>query len=405
MGYFYRCIDCGTEYPGDTVRYLCSRCREDAVSGEFQKGLLETVLDFSHIDSNTAVNAEDFYPFAVPRSEAYPVGNTPLARSHALCREYGLKNLFFKMDSLNPSGSYKDRASLLIAGQAMVHQETRITVSSTGNAGSAMACAGAAFGLEVVLFVPETAPKNKLMQSVIFGASVVPVAGTYDQAFQLSIAFTEQFGGINRNTAYNPMTVEGKKSCAVELYHQFGNRIPDIVYIPVGDGVIYSGIYKGFADLRDAGITRSIPKLVCVQSEKSDAVSRAWSTSTPTNLKTSSTIADSISVASPAGGRYALKALKESGGWCTVVSDQRILEAQLELASKAGIFAEPAAAAGWAGVVSDAPMLLDTYGEEVQIAVLITGSGFKDMDVFSSRIEMPKPVEPTLEACARLFSL
>ncbi len=404
MEFTYRCLDCSREYPGDRILYVCPDCSAVRIPGEFQTGLLEVVLDLGHHSAGAPVDVQDFLPFPLPHADAYPVGGTPLARPIGLSEKYGFTNLFCKLDSLNPSGSYKDRASQLIAAQAVFYGETRITLSSTGNAGSAMACAGAAYGLEIILFVPETAPKNKLMQSVLFGAAVVPIRGSYDQAFTLSIAFTEQFGGINRNTAYNPMTVEGKKSCAIELYKQFGNSIPDIVYIPVGDGVIYSGMYKGFRDLRDAGLIERLPKLVCVQSERSDAVSRAWRTAMPVNIEKADTVADSISVSSPAGGRYALKGLQDTGGWCTVLPDEAILEAQLELSRDAGIFAEPAAAAAWAGFINDSEMLKDTWGNDVKIAVLITGSGFKDMDVFRGRIRMPDSVEPTLAACAERFS-
>ena len=142
----------------------------------------------------------------------------------------------------SPSGSFKDRASQLIAAQALAHNEHSIALASTGNAGAAMSCAGAAYGLEIILFVPETAPVNKLMQSVLYGATVVPVRGSYDDAFALSIAYSERFGGINRNTAYNPMTVEGKKSVSIELFLQLGRQVPDVVYVSVGDGCIYGGV-------------------------------------------------------------------------------------------------------------------------------------------------------------------
>ncbi len=395
MEYRYRCLDCGREYPGDRVRYLCPSCSFERLPGKFARGLLEVILDLDGLPKSGEITPQDLFVYRIPDPSAFPAGNTPLASPRTLSREYGFAELYCKLDSHNPSGSYKDRASQLIAAQALHFGEDTVAVSSTGNAGSAMACAGAAYGLKTVLFVPETAPKNKLMQSVLYGAQVLPIRGSYDEAFALSIAFTETQGGINRNTAYNPMTVEGKKSCAVELYRQFGRRAPDIIYIPTGDGVIYSGIYKGFRDLRDAGLISSLPKLVCVQAEGSCAVSRAWRSGGVADIPEARTVADSISVASPAGGRYALKGLADSRGWCTVITDEAILAAQLELSRKAGIFAEPAAAAAWAGFVHDAPKL----EKDAVITVLITGIGFKDMDVFGGRAAVPEPVEPSLEAC------
>jgi len=399
MKYFYRCQQCGEEFPGNQVLYLCPECSSVQQAGEFPSGLLEVILDLPPGSPSGKVAADELSPLPLPGLSRFPAGNTPLAEPVRLREICGLNQLTCKLEFLNPSGSFKDRASLMVAAQAIAHGESTVALSSTGNAGSAMACAGAAFGLKVILFVPEHAPKNKLMQSVLYGAEVLPIRGGYDQAFSLSIAYTQTYGGINRNTAYNPMTVEGKKSCAVELYNQYGRDIPDAVYIPVGDGVIFSGIYKGFRDLRDLGYIERLPRLICVQSERSNAVSRAWESSLPAAVSSSDTAADSISVVNPAGGRYALKGLKESEGWCTVVSDEEILQAQLELSREAGMFCEPAAAASWAGCRADAPMLRERFGPDVKTAVLLTGSGFKDMDVFTGRVGIPEAVEPRLEAC------
>ncbi len=132
-----------------------------------------------------------------------------------------------------------------------------MALASTGNAGASMACAGAALGLEVVLFVPASAPRAKLLQSLLYGARVVPVRGTYDDAFALSIEYTRARGGVNRNTAFNPLTIEGKKTVSIEIWNQLGGRVPDVVYVPTGDGVIVAGVHKGFADLRRGRTRRS----------------------------------------------------------------------------------------------------------------------------------------------------
>ena len=169
-----------------------------------------------------------------------------------------------------------------------------------------MACAGAACGLTVVLFVPGAAPRAKLLQSLMYGAQVIPVQGTYDDAFALSIEYTRAFGGINRNTGFNPFTIEGKKTVSLELYNQLGCGVPDVVYVPVGDGVIISGAAKGFADLMEAGLADRMPAMVAVQAEGSNAIARSWREKREVVLTRTSTIADSLSVASPACGRMAL---------------------------------------------------------------------------------------------------
>jgi threonine synthase len=362
-----------------------------------QKGNLKTLIDPDYLRSlrdRERVFPEDFMPYPIPRRKTYPVGNTPLIAPHRLRKKSGFPRLLLKNDGMNPSGSFKDRASQLIAAQALYHGEQTVTVASTGNAGSAMACAGAAYGLEVILFVPETAPENKLLQSVIYGTKVLPVRDTYDTAFSLALDYTAKHGGINRNTAYNPMTTEGKKSISIELYNDLGGRAPDVVYVPTGDGVIYGGVYKGFYDLLTAGLIERMPTLVPVQSEKSNAIARAWRTGEMKSLSAASTRADSISVASPANGRMAVEYIKASGSRAVEVSDEAITAAQLELAAEAGVFVEPAAAAAWAGFLADR----DRLNPDDEAVVLLTGIGFKDMKAVTDAVQMPPSVDPDLNA-------
>jgi threonine synthase len=406
MRFTYECCDCGNVFETDEVIYQCPDCARLNDGTSFPKGNLIVKLNQEDLDALAAkehVSMYDFFPYEVPTPSAYPVGGTPLAEPLRLAKKYGIKNLSCKLDSTLPSGSFKDRASQLIVGQALAHGENRIALASTGNAGAAMSCAGAAYGLEIILFVPATAPINKLMQSVLYGATVVPVKGTYDDAFALSIAYTERFGGINRNTAYNPMTIEGKKSISIELFEQMGRKTPDVVYVPVGDGCIYAGVFKGFYDLKEAGIIEKMPHIVCVQSKQSNAISKAWETGNFDCIKEATTRADSISVESPANGRMAVRYINECDGWATQVDDSEILQAQLELTREAGIFVEPAAACAWAGVVKDSKMLIEKFGKEVSVCTLLTGTGFKDMAVFNGRVSIPEAIENSKEAVVKRF--
>ncbi|NBK21016.1 MAG: pyridoxal-phosphate dependent enzyme [Spirochaetia bacterium] len=406
MRFSYECSDCGKTYETDEVMYQCPDCSKKNEKGSFSKGNLIVKLnkeDLAKLAKQEHVSMYDFFPYPIPTPEVFPVGGTPLARPHRLGKKYGLKNLSCKLDSALPSGSFKDRASQLIAAQAIAHKQNRIALASTGNAGAAMSCAGAAYGLEIILFVPATAPINKLMQSVLYGATVVPVKGSYDDAFALSIAYTAEFGGINRNTAYNPMTIEGKKSVSIELFEQFGRKAPDVVYVSVGDGCIFAGVFKGFYDLKEAGLIDKIPHLVCVQSKQSNAISQAWKTKAFNNIKSATTRADSISVESPANGRMAVRYIDESDGWATEVDDSEILDAQIELTREAGIFVEPAAACAWAGVRKDSKMLVEEFGKDVEVCTLLTGTGFKDMAVFQGRVSIPEAIENSTEAVSKRF--
>lgn len=395
MNFTYRCTDCGAEYPDDSIRYLCEKCAHEQVAGEFQKGVLETILNPEYLMSlknKPAVTAGDFMVYQLPNAAAYPVGSTPLIAPVKLRKQFNFPNLFLKNDGANPSGSLKDRASQLVAAQTLYHNEKTIVLASTGNAGSAMACAGAALGLKVILFVPATAPIAKLMQSVLYGATVIPIRGTYDDAFKLSIEYTQKFGGINRNTAYNPLTIEGKKTVSIEIFNQLGRNTPDVVFVPVGDGSIYAGVYKGFADLMNAGLIEKIPQIVGVQAAGSNAIAKAFQTRKMLAIDKATTTADSISVASPANGRMAVKFMRACNGWATEVSDTEITQAQLQLCKEAGVFVEPAAAAAWAGFLKDR----HKFNPSQKIIVLLTGLGFKDLSAVEKMVTIPEAVVPCL---------
>jgi threonine synthase len=277
----------------------------------------------------------------------------------------------------------KDRASFLVAAFARKHDINDIVVASTGNAASSMAGIGAAAGLHVRIFVPESAPRAKLVQSLQYGADVTVVAGSYDDAFGASLEYTAEHGGFSRNTGYNPLTIEGKKTVALEIFADLG--VPDVVVVPTGDGVILGGVYKGFEDLIGLGLAEKMPRVVAVQAEGSSAVARALESGTYGDPERGTTLADSISVGVPANGLGAVRKLKEYGGACAVVSDDAILEAQRELADLSGLFAEPAAAASLAGLRS----LSGTMDKDAVIVLIITGSGLKDIDSAARAVGIP----------------
>lgn len=404
MRFRYVCSDCGRVYETDDIMYLCPECSKDNDGKTFSKGNLIVELTdevLKKAGKKEHVTAEDFYPYEVKHSKEFPIGITPLVEAKRLNSRSGLKNTLYKLDSQLISGSFKDRASYLVAEQALCHNEKKIALASTGNAGAAMSAVGAALGLDIILFVPENAPINKLMQSVLYGAHVVPVKGSYDDAFNLSIEYTKRFGGINRNTAYNPMTIEGKKSISIELFEQMGRKAPDAIYVPVGDGCIIAGVAKGFMDLKKAGLIDTLPHIICAQSDKSDAITKAFESGEYLPVK-ATTRADSISVSLPANGRMAVRYIKESDGWCVRVSDEEIIDAELELAKEAGILSEPAAACAYAAYKKDAENIKKKLGEDASVVVLLTGTGFKDMAVFDGKVKLPKAIDATVEEVGKL---
>jgi threonine synthase len=231
---------------------------------------------------------------------------------------------------------------------------------------------------------------------VLHGARVVPVRGTYDDAFRLSLEYTERKGGLNRNTAYHPLTIEGKKTVGLEIWQQLGFRAPDAILVSAGDGVILAGVHKAFVDLQRAGLVERLPRLLCVQAETSDAIHRYVQTGRYADAPRPATLADSISVSCPSNARWARRAVLETRGLSLVVSDEEILDAQRLLARTTGIFAEPAAAAAAAGLVK-LQASEQRLGRDQQVVVLVTGHGLKDVDAPLSRLGLPAPIEPVLE--------
>ena len=400
MRFYYRCSDCGRKFHTEKLMYQCPDCSRENDGSHFPKGNLIVELEDDVLKAAAAkehVTPDDFYPYPSVDKEAYPIGITPLMRPRRLQEKLHLGRMSLKLDSQLISGSFKDRASYEVALQAKALGEKKIVLASTGNAGAAASAVGAAMGLDIILFVPATAPVNKLMQSVLYGAHVVPVKGSYDDAFALSIEYTKRHGGINRNTAYNPMTIEGKKSISIELFEQLGRKAPDVIYVPVGDGCIIGGVAKGFYDLRKAGLIDRVPRLVACQSTASDAISRAIDNDDYRAIS-ATTRADSISVDLPANGRMAAGCVKDSGGWAVTVSDQDILDSQLVLTRMAGVLAEPAAACAYAALEKDRDHLVSELGEDAEAVVLITGTGFKDMKAFDGRAAIPEAIENSVEA-------
>ncbi len=391
----YRCTKCGREYGRDEVRYLCPACSAGYRFDAPLPGVLTAVFDYAAIRSRFDPARPDWSLFSAVEEKyfpPYPVGNTPYFRVGLLEKESGFRNVWIKNDGLNPSGSLKDRASFLVVAEANRIQAPTIVTASTGNAASALAAVCAAAGKEAIIFVPERAPRAKLVQIILYGARIVPVRGTYDDAFRLSIRYTSLRGGLNRNTAYHPLTIEGKKSVGFEIWQQNAWKVPDAIVIPVGDGVILAGVYKAFFDLREAGLTEKLPRLIAVQAEGSAVIHRYLKSGVCTAEPHPKTIADSISVSVPSNAHSAKKAIEETRGCSVTVTDEEIVTAQKLLGRTTGVFAEPAAAAGVAGLCKLGRS--QTFDPDSQVVLLVTGHGLKDIDVPLRNLNIPPSIDP-----------
>jgi threonine synthase len=404
----YECIDCGKQFDSTETLYLCPNCSKENIDSSPPKGVLRIVYNFFEILQKNFLfrdfkknNFLDLLP--INKIESLPklkVGNTPLYKFDKLDNKDLPFHLFLKDDSQNPTFSFKDRASAIVSAYAKEKGFETIVTASTGNAGSSLAGLCAAQNQKAIIVVPESAPIAKLTQIIMYGANIIPVKGTYDDAFDLSIKASKEFGWYNRNTAYNPLTIEGKKTVSFEIFDQMNETIPDRIFVPVGDGVIISGVYKGFEDLLNLKFIDKIPVIIAVQSEGSDNLVRNLNNK-EFEIIASNTIADSISVDIPRNFNLTKQFIKKYNGEYLTVSDDAILEASAILSRNTGIFAEPAAATAFAGLLSYyKEYKLDKGSKNV---VLLTGSGLKDLSSVQKLLNIPESIHPTIENLKKLI--
>jgi threonine synthase len=413
----YKCSLCEQEYDIDEVQYTCPR----------DGGNLDVILDYTRIRKNFQI--EDLLassepslwrylpllPVSDPGGAGTPIrsaGRTPVYSPPQLAESLGLNTLWVKDESRNPTASFKDRASAVVVARAREIGAEVVVTASTGNAGAALAGMSAAVAQKAVIFAPRTAPPAKVAQLLVYGAQVLLVDGTYDDAFDLTIQAADEFGWYCRNTGYNPFTVEGKKTAALEIWELMQTgiiRLPEgsnpakplNIFVSVGDGNIISGLHKGFKDLLALGWLEAMPRIFGIQAEGSAAIANAFFAGTekitPVSAKT---LADSISVDLPRDGVRAVRAAKETGGSYITVSDGEILAAIAAL-GKAGIFAEPAGATSYAGLVKAVQQA--GIGKNDPVLVLNTGSGLKDVKAAMQAVHEAPIIEPTLEAVKRVI--
>lgn len=405
MKYSFECINCNATYPGNRWLYTCPACAGENRPNLPQKGILKIIYNYEEISKQSRMSfdwlrTENYLQILpvdnIDNFSYLKVGNTPLYRIDKLEGEKIPFSLYFKDDSQNPTFSFKDRASHLVCAYAREHDISTLIAASTGNAGSSLAGIAASQGQRAMIIVPSSAPKAKILQAAGYGARIIRLEGSYDQAYELSIQATEKYGWFNRNTAYNPLTIEGKKTVSLEIFSQLGQKTPDLVFVPCGDGVILSGVYKGFEDLLKLGIIDKLPTIVAVQSEKSPNLVKNLRRENFAISK-SSTIADSISVDVPRNFYMAKEYIDCYKGFGLIVTDEEIMKAQKKLASTYGLFVEPAAAAAFAGLLA----FRDNIKANAKVVVLLTGSGLKDPESFE--IKFSKPIKPNLTELERIL--
>jgi len=405
-----KCLLCGADYPPEEVPYVCP------LHGD--EGILDVQYDYARIAEllkreDLARSRDDSlwrYKPLLPVDGDAPVpplrvGWTPLYPALRLAKSVGLKHLWVKDETRQPTASLKDRASVIAVVRAGEAGARIITTASTGNAAAALAGICASVGLRNIIFVPASAPEAKVAQLLAYGSEVLLVEGSYDDAFDLCLKAARKYGWYNRNTGYNPYMTEGKKTVILEVCEQLSWQAPDSVFVPVGDGCIIGGVHKGLKDLLALGWVEKMPRLIGVQAEGSSALYDAWKKGIPPQEMKPirpATVADSISAGLPRDRVKALRAVTETGGAYVTVSDEDILQAIPALAGATGVFAEPAGAAPLAGL--EKALKTGLVQPDQRIVLLVTGSGLKDIQSALRATTRPKRIEPQIEAVEKALA-
>ncbi len=404
-----KCLVCGRSYDPKQIDYTCPSCGpEGNLSVIYDYEMLRKSWQKEDLLTNKDYTIWRYLPLLPIQNPIFippgMVGATPLYHFPPLAEKYGCADLAFKDEGRNPTASLKDRPSSLAVVKAQEKNASVVTCASTGNAASSLSCACASVGLACVIFVPERTPKAKLAQLLVYGARVIMVKGSYDQAFDLCLKASERFGWYSRNTGYNPYMREGKKTFALELCEQLNWTAPDKVFVSVGDGNTLSGGWKGFTELYHLGWIDKLPQMIAAQAEGASPIVKAFRDNGNPEPMEANTIADSIAVGRPRDGMAALKAIRESQGDALSVSDSEILDSLKLLARETGIFAEPSAAAAYAGFLKYARE--GNLSTEEKVSVIISGSGLKDIEgAMKSVSETPLLLSPDEKELDKLEGL
>jgi len=405
-----RCVHCAREFSAEEVDYYCPVCG-------YADGILDVLYDYEAVKkemtaSALAANTDRSiwrYRALLPVDDAtalppLQVGWTPLYDATRLASRLGVARCWVKDEGRNPTASFKDRASALGVVKAMEKKAARITCASTGNAASSLAGFAAAVGLPATIFVPARAPEAKVAQLLVFGAQVFQVRGTYDQAWELCMRASAEFGWYNRNCAINPYLIEGKKTVSLELAEQFARltpgSFPDWVVVSVGDGCTVGGVWKGLREMHALGFIQRLPRILGVQADGCKPFVTAWKAQTGLIPCEANTLADSIAVGHPRNFAKGMSAITESGGAFISVTDEEILGSIPLLAQTAGVFGEPAGVAGAAGVMR--AVATGVIHRSESVALIMTGNGLKDIQSAMRAVGKTIAVRPEMEEVRRV---
>ncbi len=337
----------------------------------------------------------------LPVTEKTPVislneGNTPLIRSSHIQEITGIKlDLYFKYEGANPSGSFKDRGMTMAISKAAEEGARAVICASTGNTSASAAAYAARAGMGVIVIIPEgKIAMGKLAQAMIHGAMVIQINGNFDDALSIVRGLVDKhnFALVN---SINPYRIEGQKTAAFEICDQLGG--PPVYHVlPVGNAGNITAYWKGYTEYKEAGRTTTRPRMLGFQAAGAAPIVKGEPVGSP------ETIATAIRIGNPASWKGAEAARDESGGLIADVTDEEILAAYKFIASREGIFCEPASAASLAGVIKLSK--INYFREGDSVVCTLTGHGLKDPDTAIQMSKSPIKVEASMEAVEEVLA-
>jgi threonine synthase len=396
-----RCRNCETEQPLELVG-TCPRCF----------GPLDPVYDLeaaraAFTPAGIAAGPASLWRYAPllpvepPAEQRLAPGLTPLVPAPRLAQEIGIGELWLKLDTANPTHSFKDRVVAVAAAKALEHGLTTLACSSTGNLANAVAARAAAEGIEAAVFCPADLEPEKLVGTAVYGATVYAVDGSYDHCSRLTVELSFELPWAFVNVGLRSYYAEGSKTLAFEIAEQLGWRQPDVLAIPIASGALFGKVAQGFAELRALGlIDGDPPRQVGGQAAGCAPVATAFAEDAPIRPVRPLTLARSLAIGSPADGDFALGAARATGGAVHPVAEEEIGDNMGLLAETCGVFGETAAGVTL-GALREA-VRRGEVGAADRVVLLVTGDGLKTPGPIADRLQ---PVRISADADALLEQL
>ena len=321
-----------------------------------------------------------------------------------LADKLGVKKLYVKDDTLNPTGSFKDRPATVAVTKALELEYKAVGCASTGNLAAATAAHAAKAGLPCYVFIPSNTEKNKILQAAIYGANIITVKGTYDEANRLAAQAADEYGWAMVNINVRSYYVEGSKTLAFETCEQLGWKAPDNIVIPMGSGALLCAIARGLSQFNELDLIDDLrTKIIGAQPQGCSPIVGAFKSHSDDVIpvETPKTIAKSLAIGDPGDGIYALKTIRESGGSAEWATDEEIIDGIKLLAKTEGIFAEPAGGV----TIAVLKKLLEAgqISRDEDVVCCVTGSGFKSADTLLKSVPKPTEIEPSIEELRKIL--